>query len=76
MVRALVSLLSFVVVLAFARPAQADWKKGDKVEVSWKGSWYKSTILDVKDAKFQIHYDGWGAEWDEWVGPDRMRARK
>ena len=47
---------------------------GDKVQVLWKGTWYKSSVLEVgKDGKFKIHYDGWGAEWDEWVTPDRMK---
>lgn len=47
---------------------------GDKVQVLWKGTWYKSTILETnREGKYKIHYDGWGAQWDEWVTPDRMK---
>jgi hypothetical protein len=50
------------------------YKAGDTVSVQWKGTWYKCSVLEVKDDKFKIHYEGWGSEWDEWVGTDRMRA--
>ncbi|MBN1187622.1 MAG: hypothetical protein JXB49_35435 [Bacteroidales bacterium] len=46
--------------------------KGDKVNVLWNGQVYASTVLEVKDGKFKIHYDGWGSEWDEWVGKERL----
>jgi hypothetical protein len=72
----LVVALSLISVLAFA--AAATYAKGDKVLVEWKGQWYPSTILEVgagdNAGKFKIHYDGWGAEWDEWVTTTRMKA--
>jgi hypothetical protein len=49
------------------------WKKGDKVNVEWKGDWYTATILETGEGKYKIHYDGWGDEWDEWVTSSRMK---
>ncbi len=50
------------------------FKVGDAVEVNWKGSWYKASVLAVKGGKTKIHYDGYDNSWDEWVGPSRIRA--
>lgn len=52
---------------------KSSWKKGDKVTVEWNGQWYTATILEVGEGKYKVHYDGWGAEWDEWVTPNRMK---
>lgn len=78
---ALIVLLSFLVTVSAAIAASATtYTKGQKVQVEWKGKWYASTILEVgTDAnagKYKIHYDGWGSEWDEWVGPSRMKPTK
>lgn len=51
------------------------WNKGDRVQVSWKGTWYQATIIEVAGEKYKIHYDGYGTEWDEWVSLDRMKGR-
>ena len=67
------AFLTFVMALMMAIPAMADWKKGDKIQVEWKGTWYAASVLDTKDGKYQIHYDGWGNEYDEWVVPARTR---
>ena len=50
---------------------------GGSVSVLWNGDWYNATIEAGPNAMGQcyIGYDGWGDEWDEWVGSDRMRAR-
>ncbi|KAI1328584.1 MRG-domain-containing protein [Xylariaceae sp. FL0255] len=42
---------------------------------------YEAKITDVRveagkkaeDAQYHIHYKGWKASWDDWVGPDRIR---
>lgn len=50
------------------------YAKGDKVQVMWKESWYPAEITDVTaDGQYKIHYDGYGAEFDETVGTDRMK---
>ncbi len=50
-------------------------KAGDKVEVLWKGKYYAATVKEVKDGKWFIHYDGYGDNWDEWVGADRIAQK-
>jgi hypothetical protein len=64
-------LAVFAFLLAYAAEAQ---NVGDNVQVLWNGSWYGAAVKEVKDGKWLIHYDGYGAEWDEWVGQDRIRA--
>ncbi|MBU0504385.1 MAG: Tudor-knot domain-containing protein [bacterium] len=46
----------------------------DQVQVEWKGKWYPSTIKEVKDGKYLIHYTGWSDSWNEWVGTTRIRT--
>jgi RNA binding chromodomain-containing protein len=55
--------------------AQA-FKAGDKVEVRDNdGSWLLSQVLETDPVKgFKIHYIGWDAHWDTWVGNDRIRT--
>ncbi|HVS40543.1 MAG TPA: agenet domain-containing protein [Gemmataceae bacterium] len=48
----------------------------DRVEVEWHDEWWHAHILAVKDGKTLIRYGGYGPEWNEWVGPDRIRAYK
>lgn len=50
------------------------WKVGDELEVEWKGTWYASKIIEVKDDQYKITYIGWDSKWDEWVTVKRMRA--
>jgi hypothetical protein len=52
---------------------QKDSRSGARVEVEWQGDWWPAQVLSVKNGKRFIRYAGYGAEWDEWVGPDRVR---
>lgn len=45
---------------------------GDGALVEWGNRWWDATVLEVDDGSYYIHYVGWGDEWDEWVGPDRI----
>jgi len=45
---------------------------GESVFVEWKGSWWPAKILKVSKGGYRIHYDGYGPEWDEDVGPARV----
>lgn len=47
---------------------------GRAVEVLWGGQWWAAEVLETRAGISRIHYTGWGAEWDEWVGPERLRA--
>lgn len=56
--------------------AHATCTIGAAVEIEWNGTWWSGRILQGPDAEGQcfITYDEWAADWDEWVGPDRIRA--
>jgi len=62
-----------LVVFSFSSFCQ---KVGDKVKVEWKGIWFPSTILETKEGKFKVHYDGWDSKWDEWVEKGRIQVWK
>jgi hypothetical protein len=82
MVRCLLAIL----VLAFTAPAAAHPSKqvadsrveptGPPAEVEWNGSWYPATVLGVDGERTLIHYVGYGENWDEWVGPERIRVER
>lgn len=48
---------------------------GDKVKIDWQGKQYPGSVLQVKDGKYFVHYDGYGKEWDEWAVPARVHGR-
>ena len=48
-------------------------KKGAKVKVEWKKTWWAATVLEVEGDFALIHYDGYGPEWDEWVTEKRVK---
>jgi hypothetical protein len=45
---------------------------GDFV-VRWGERWWRAEVLQANGDQFLIRYVGYGAEWDEWVGPDRFK---
>jgi hypothetical protein len=57
----------------FAAGAAATYQVGASVDVKWKGKWYAASVLERDGALYLIHYTGYDASWDEWVGPRRMR---
>ncbi len=48
---------------------------GMNAEVLWKGEWYKAKVLAASPEGCKITYTGYGSEWDEWVGPDRLKIK-
>jgi hypothetical protein len=48
---------------------------GDEVEVEWQGRWYAAVLRELRGDQWLVHYDGYGDEWDEAVGDDRIRPR-
>ena len=50
------------------------YKKGDKVEIEYSGTWYPGSILETKDSQYKIHYDAYDNSWDEWVPVSRLRV--
>lgn len=50
---------------------------GAAIEIEWRGQWYKGTIKAVRGGnRWLVGYDGYGTEWDEEVGLDRIRPRQ
>lgn len=47
---------------------------GERVEVEWRGRWYEAVVLRRSGRRALIHYSGYDSSWDEWVGPERLRA--
>lgn len=68
-------LIGLIGSMAWAATSSAACQKGDKGDVLWKGKWYPATVMKSKGDECFIHYDGYGSNWDEWVGPDRIRIK-
>ncbi|MCL6502019.1 MAG: caspase family protein [Pirellulales bacterium] len=45
---------------------------GTAVRVEWQGRWYGARVLRSYLGLHLVRYDGYGAEWDEWVPPRRL----
>lgn len=54
----------------------ADKLRGEGIEVWWEGTWYPAEIIKTAGNRYYIHYKGYGAEWDEWITPSRIRGDK
>lgn len=50
-------------------------KPSDQISVEWQGNCYPASILKRDGKKAFIHYEGYEASWDEWVGPERMNCK-
>jgi hypothetical protein len=52
-------------------------KIGDRVRVQWHGYDYPAVIVGiVGPERYRVHFEGYGSEWDQNVGRDRIRAAK
>lgn len=57
-----------------ASAGAADLTPGAHVQVARQGQWYGATILQpLGEGRFLVHYDNTGNEWNEAVGPDRIK---
>lgn len=45
------------------------------VEIRWRSDWYPGKILDDDGSSYFVSYDGYGADWNEWAEPNRVRPR-
>jgi hypothetical protein len=51
-------------------------KIGDRVMVDWHAHYYPALIVGVVGPeRYRIHYEGYGNEWDENVGAERIKAK-
>jgi hypothetical protein len=52
------------------------YKIGDRVRVEWHGQMYPAVITGIVGSeRYRIHYEGYGAEWDETVGLSRIQVK-
>ncbi len=52
------------------------WRPREEVEVEWHGSWWPAVVVEQRGPRWLVHYEGYGNDWDEVVGPDRIRERR
>lgn len=48
---------------------------GTEVELLFEEQWYAGSVLAERSGMHLVRYDDYGADWDEWVSPERLRAR-
>ncbi len=46
---------------------------GAHVDVLWGNAFYPARVLAIRGDDYLIRYEGWGAQWDEWVDDSRIR---
>src|SRR5262245_46730892 len=65
------------VVTAVADPPTSTSRSTtEEVEVEWRGAWWPALVLERHDGnRWLVHYEGYGKDWDEVVGPERIRER-
>ncbi len=54
--------------------APPQFSAGSKVEVQRNSKWLPATVVQTAGDKWLVSYEGWGPEWNETVGADRIRA--
>jgi len=53
------------------------YRVGDRVRVTWRGSVYAATVLEVAGkGHLLVHYDGYESAWDEKVPLERVITRR
>ena len=55
--------------------SKAAYSVGEAVQIKWKGKWWPGKIKSLKGALYCIGYDGYGTQWDECVGTDRLKKK-
>ena len=52
------------------------YRIGDRVKSEWHGHYYPAVIVGiVGPERYRVHYEGYGSEWDEYVGRERLRTK-
>lgn len=53
------------------------YKVGDRVRVEFHGHVYPATVIGIiGQERYRVHYDGYGPEWDETIGRDRIQQKQ
>jgi hypothetical protein len=72
--------LTVLLGLLFSRDVGAEARSkpiaaGPTILVEWGGTWWLGSVVEKRAAgRALIHYEGWGKDWDEEVGPERRRS--
>ncbi len=49
------------------------WTVGDKAEFLKSNKWENGSIVEIKDNKYKMRFDGWSDYWDTWVTENELR---
>jgi hypothetical protein len=62
-------------IKVFGREAQQDrtYRNGERVQVYWGDRWWNAKIVKKRGDMYYVNYEGYGRNWNEWVGMDRVR---
>ncbi|MFI5298166.1 MAG: hypothetical protein ACHREM_08715 [Polyangiales bacterium] len=53
----------------------ATYTVGQRLQILWKDRWYVGRVLrEAGRDQWEVSYDGFEANWNEVVGPDRLRT--
>ncbi|MBC7848427.1 MAG: hypothetical protein H7Y31_01760 [Chitinophagaceae bacterium] len=67
-------LTTLILLLILSIANAQDYRLGSKVQGRWGGYWHKGTIIEIKDDKYKVHYDGYGVGYDEWLTREQFRT--
>lgn len=57
------------------RQAERDYELGQWVDVKDTiDQWLEAEVIDKQGPQVLVHYNGWGARWDEWLPCDSPRV--
>ena len=45
------------------------------VQAEWRGQWFDGRVVKTEMGLHLIHYDGYAAGDDEWMGSDRLHEK-
>lgn len=69
------TVLSLIFILSLHTAIAQSYRPGQKVEVNYKGHWYKSTILQAEgNRRYKIHYEGYPESDDAWILASYIRT--
>lgn len=68
-------LLAAIALSATTAAAAEMCRTGQNVDALWEGKWYKASVIASSESHCKVTYAGYGKEYDEWLGPDRLKIK-
>jgi len=59
--------LQLLLKMIIEKKPENKWKAKDKIDALDLNKWRTAIILEVKDLKILIHFEGWDKKWDTWL---------